>query len=305
MCPSISAMGIAAGKSLAHAEVDPNTLHPDAAELGRDGAIVLADHAFGYPFAAISELRRQFPKALIIEDCARALGVRIAGEMPGQFSDWILFSMYKTVRGSRNGAVLLSNSALAIPAATNRGAVTLKERAGTFGPARFFYHKILSRRARFEQRPAGAEPAFEVQRGLPSELCAKRFAAELKGLDALSRMRGEIAEELTEGLEGIEGIRVVKAPAGSQSAGHFVSFAVNKGSRDQLITRLYRQGLFVIRTWDIVPGNYKSLRSTFTSPPAASKELAARMAHIPADYFLKATQRRRLLNALRVEAGSI
>lgn|SRR5579862_355119 len=296
ICPSLSAMGAAAGKKLIHIEVDPRTLHADPAHFAQDGAIVLVDHAFGYPFPSIARLRN--PGTLIIEDCARALGVTIHGEPPGAASDWLLFSMYKTVRGSRNGAVLLTNARLAIATEKRRGRISIKERGATFPPARFLHHRWL-RRSRFGPRPIGADPEFEIQRGLPSELCAARFWAELKDLEARTRMRREIADELTENLSGIPGIDCVQTADGCGTAGHFVSFAVRSGSRDQMITGLYRRGLFVLRTWDIVPGNYKSLESTFPSPPRASKMLAESMAHIPIDYFLKSSDRRQLIQALR------
>ncbi|MBZ5601318.1 MAG: hypothetical protein LAO79_03340 [Acidobacteriia bacterium] len=298
ICPSLSAMGAAAGKLLIHIEVDPRTLHPAPQEMGHEDAIVLIDHSFGYPFGGIAEVRRLFPKLLLIEDCARALGVEIGGELPGRHSDWILFSMYKTVRGSRSGAVLLANAPLSIPRDGRRGSVSMKERAGTFGPARFLYHQMLQRRALFEARPLAAAPDFEIQRGLPSELCASRFIRELRDLEKRARMRREIAAELTGGLSRIPCVVPVQAAEGCSPAAHFVSFALQKGSRDQMITKLYRRGLFVMRTWDIVPGNYESLQSTFVRPPGASLELASRMAHIPIDYFENASERERLLATL-------
>src|SRR5579872_101341 len=253
ICPSLSAMGLAAGKRLVHAEVDPRTLHPDPAHYTLDDAVALVDHAFGYPYAGIAQLRKRNPGLLIIEDCARALGANIDGDLPGAASDWLLFSMYKTIRGSRNGAVLLSNAPLPIPKENRRGAVTVKERAARLAPARFLHHQIL-RRSRFAPREIGFAPEHEPQRGLPSELCANRFWAELRDLDSRTRMRREIVQELSENLSRIPEIECVRTADHCQPAGHFVSFAIRKGNRDRVITRLYRRGLFVMRTWDIVPG---------------------------------------------------
>src|SRR5262249_32041976 len=307
ICPSLSAMASVAGKRLTHVEVDRRTLLPDPSQLesllaSRDTSdtVLLIDHAFGYPFGGIAKLREIFPDLLIIEDCARALGVTIGGDFPGRHADWVLLSMYKTIRGSRNGAVLLTRAPLAIRKERLPAPPSFKERFSTVGPIRWIYHGMLAKRMRFETRPLGDRPEWETQRGLPGELCASRFAAELKELETRVRLRAEVASELTAALWRIDGVRCIQSAENCTLAGNFVSFAIEKnGTRDALITKLYRQGLFVTRTWDIVPGHYPKLEATFPSGPGASLELADRMAHIPVDFFQKERDRRRLIAALQ------
>src|SRR5207237_950029 len=73
-------------------------------------SVLLVDHAFGYPFAAIAAVRRRHPQLLLIEDCARALGSEIDGRAVGNTADWTLLSLYKAVDGNDHGALLLTPS---------------------------------------------------------------------------------------------------------------------------------------------------------------------------------------------------
>jgi len=309
LCPNISAAAACAGKQLVHIDADRRTELPDVAQLlssleGRDvsDTALLIDHSFGYPFPAVARLRKDFPKLLIIEDLARALGARINGQYPGEHSDWILFSMYKTVPGSSNGAVLLSNTPLPISHG-QRVPTTLRERVARMEPLRSIY-RALQRGTSEEFRPRLGQlelsfPDWTPTYGFPNDLCLSRFAAELMKLDNQAPIRSAIAEELTDSLSQA-GINCIKAAEGCQSAGHFVSFeARQQHGRDQVLTRLCNKGLSIGKSWDIVSAHYRSFQETFPAGHSNSEYLAEHMAHVRVSLYPRTKQRRRLVSELR------
>jgi len=80
-------------------DVDPDTYHldPDRADphLGDVDAVLLV-HAFGLPAPADDWAERcRQADALLIEDCARALGARHDGRLAGSFGDYAIFSFPK------------------------------------------------------------------------------------------------------------------------------------------------------------------------------------------------------------------
>lgn len=306
ICPNISAMAACAGMSVIHMDTRRGTMHPDQRQLeaylakqAASETVVLMDHSFGYPFDGLANLRRRFRELLIIEDCVRALGVEARGRNPGEHADWVLLSMYKTIRGSQNGAVLLTRT----PAAAScgkRAPVTLRERAATAAPLRFFYDRMQRRRPPFEARPERLGfREWSPQYGLPSELCMARFAAELREFESRARLRQAIAAELTGGLSEISGIECMQPAAGCRTAGHFVSFRIEANRpRDAVLASLYRKGLFLSRTWDILPAQYDSFSGTFPEGHAATDDLAEHVAHIPVRLFLREHERRQLIQEL-------
>jgi dTDP-4-amino-4,6-dideoxygalactose transaminase len=309
LCPNISAAAACAGKQLIHIDADRRTELPDMAQLlsslaSRDASdtALLIDHSFGYPFPAIARLRKEFPQLLIIEDIARALGARINGQYPGEHSDWILFSMYKTVPGSSNGAVLLSNIPLPISQG-QRVPTTLRERVARIEPLRSIY-RVLRRGTSdgFRSRLGQLElrfPDWSPTYGFPNDLCLSRFAAELMKLDNQAPIRSAIAEELTDSLSQA-GINCTEAAEGCQSAGHFVSFGVRQQQgRDQVLTRLCKKGLSIGRSWDIVSAHYRTFHETFPAGHSNSEYLAEHMAHIRVSLYPRTKQRRCLVSELR------
>jgi dTDP-4-amino-4,6-dideoxygalactose transaminase len=317
LCPKISAAAACARKQLIHIDADRRTELPDVAQLvcslaSRDASdtVVLIDHSFGYPFPAVARLRREFPKLLIIEDLARALGVRINGQYPGEHSDWILLSMYKTVPGSINGAVLLSKTPLPIPQGPRVPAM-LRERVARIEPLRSIY-RVLQRgtSGEFRSRLGQLElsfPDWSPTYGFPNDLCLSRFATELTRLDNQAAILSAIAEELTAGLSEA-GINCIAAAAGCQSAGHFVSFEVRQQhGRDQVLTSVCKKGLFIGRSYDVVSAHYRSFQETFPAGYSNSEYLAEHMAHIRVALYPRTKQRRRLVSEvckLAAEHGS-
>jgi dTDP-4-amino-4,6-dideoxygalactose transaminase len=306
ICANLSAAAVLAEKRVTHIDADRLTLLPDMAQLethlaGQDASdtIVLIDHSFGYPFPRLDALRRRIPKLLIIEDCARALGVQICGRSPGEYSDWVLLSMYKTTRGNSNGAILLTKTPILIREG-QRTLATVRDRVATVAPLRFIYHLLQRTHPDFgPQRSDLIFPEWTPKYGFPSKLCLTRFAAELREFELRASRRCSITEELTDRLSHVAGVDCIKAAEGCQSAGHFISFRVQKRqARDQILMRLHRKGLFLVRTWNIVPAHYRSFSKTFPSGRANSEHLAEHMLHIPVRLFHSSKERHRLVRAL-------
>jgi histidinol-phosphate/aromatic aminotransferase/cobyric acid decarboxylase-like protein len=149
-------------------------------------------------------------------------------------------------------------------------------------------------------------PEWTPVYGLPSQLCIARFVAALKDLEIRASMCRSIANELTESLCRV-GIECIKPLEGYESAGHFVSFRTpNSRARNELLTRLHARGLFIQKTWDVVPAHYRSFRETFPAGHDNSKHLAEHMAHIRVRLFADRRLRRQLIEeAAKVFEGRL
>jgi len=314
ICATLSAAAVRARKRVMHIDADRRTQLPDIDELEAYLAsqracdtVLLVDHSFGYPFPELGRLRRRFPELLIIEDCARALGLQIKGELPGCYSDWVLFSMYKTVPASNNGAILLTRTPIDIHQG-QRTSATMRERVASIEPLRFLYHELQRRtRPEFRSRTSnlGNCPEWEPAFGLPNRLCVARFARELKSVEAQATLRRSVANELTDKLCEA-GIPCIQPAEGCESAGHFISFRTpNPNARNELLATLHRKGLFLQRTWDIVPAFYGLFAGTFPTGHCHSEHLANNMAHIRVRLYINRDRRNRLVEEIRLFFASI
>ncbi len=306
LCPSLSAMAARAGKRLIHVDADPLTLHPDRRQLESclerqdpSDTVLLMDHSFGFPFPGLGGLRRRFPDLLIIEDCARALGARVGGEFPGVHADWVLLSMYKTVRGSQNGAVLMSRAPIELREG-QKTVASVRERAATVRPLRLVYDWMKRRRPDFELRCGGLPaPEWSPAYGVPSELCVRRFAAELRDFAPRAGLRRSIANELTSALSRIAGIECIGTAPDCEAAGQFVSFRMaSRQARDSVLTNLHRRGLFLSRTWDLLPHHYHCFAGTFPCGSEGAQRLAETIAHVTVNLFFSSKHRRDLIRTM-------
>jgi dTDP-4-amino-4,6-dideoxygalactose transaminase len=306
LCPSLSLMAQRAGKRTIHVDADPHTLLPDQGQLElclsrqdpRD-TVLLMDHSFGFPFSDLMGIRRRFPDLLVIEDCARALGAQIGGAFPGEYADWVLLSMYKTVRGSQNGGVLLTKNPVEMRNG-GRASATLRERAATVPAFRLVYDFLKRARPEFAPRRGGLPaPEWTPAYGLPSEVCMGRFAEELRDFGLRAALRHAIADELSGSVSEIPGIESIRAAPGCRPAGQFVSFRMtSREARDSTLTRLHKRGLFLSRTWDLLPAHYGCFAGTFPWGNAGSRQLGETVAHIPVNLFLSGKARRTVMRTL-------
>ena len=306
ICCDLSAMAKAADKRVVHLDVDCRTLHIDLGQLehfltSEDplDTILLIDHTFGNPFPLLAALRHKHPGLLIVEDSVRALGARIAGETVGRHCDWLLLSMYKTIPGSQNGALLLTRRPLMLnsgPAATT----TLRERMATIAACRWPYEFFKRRAPDYPPQPLGrVKPHWSPLYGIPGALCLQRFLADVANLERNLPARIAILNDLSERLSAFPAIRIVRTANGCSPGAYFLSFVVCGTSRDGLLAYLHRKGLFLLRTWDMVPAFYRSFSGTFPFGSAGSEFLARNIVHIPLDPFRSNIKRDRLVRAIK------
>lgn len=301
LCPSLSAMALAAGKRVTHIDSCVESMHPDASRLeaflekeSTQDTAVLIDHSFGYRCDVLVDLRRRFPQLLIIEDCARALGLEV-----GRHADWILLSMYKTIRGSSNGGILLSRSPLPLPPGI-RVATTVRERAARIPALRSSYD-FLQRFRRFPELDSlPSIPAWRPQRGLPGELCVACFIAELEHEERAMRERSAAASEIREAVAEIKGVRCLNE---LESAAHFVTFRFCSG-RDRLLRQLRLRGTFLSRTWERLPRDYQAFSGTFPFGSETSALWSREIVHVPMSLFLAPRPRKRLIGTLRTSISN-
>lgn len=289
MCSNFSAAAIRCGAQVVHIDADPTTQLPHVGNLFHyleeqvsSETILVIDHSFGYPFSALKDVRSRFASLLIVEDCARALGVHIDGCFPGRYSDWLLLSMYKTTPGSNHGGILLTRTP--VPISTGRPlSTTIRERLSTVEPLRSAYHLLVraTRRVELPHDDLGS-PEWIPRYGGPSSACAINFSAQLTAFDKDYGERLSTVEELTWKLSNIDRVEVLNPTYGATSACHYLSVRTpHRSVRNRIILALRKKGLFVMPTWHVIPAHYRALAGTFPFGSQVSEDLADRMLHIP------------------------
>ena len=307
LCPELPAMAIRAGKQVIHIDVDRQTLLMNRdqlehclAAIGDEKTVLLVDHPFGYPCNVLPELRQRHPELLIVEDCVRALGTEVEDQPAGRIGDWVLYSLYKTIPGNDDGAVLLTRSPFAIGSGTPSRA-TLRQHLSRMGPVRFAYEAIK------RLRPGGLDGRRERETigwgprpGLPSRLTLKNFGDEVTSLEDRAASRRRAAGEIRDALSHFEDIRFVRQGTRGAPSAYFLSFLVVGGkSRDELVKKLHRKGFFLVYAWNTVPSHYRCFRHTFPFGSSESDYLADRICHVPVQHYLNPRRRGQLIRRLR------
>lgn len=307
ICPTLSAMALQTGMKVIHIDVDRTTLHPTPDMLSqclveRDAAqtVLLLDHTFGYPVPDISQWRRRHPDLLIIEDCVRALGGEVHGKPVGHEGDWALFSMYKNTLGNDHGAVLLTRSPYAIRSGPPPATTCLQWASGV-RPLRSVYDAMKRLRPDFgNMRRDLNAPSWSAAIGVPNQLCQLRFANQLTSLTDARIKRCLAGDAIQEALRDVEPIQFIRPMSGCRTAGFFLSFSLADGvRRDSLLETLHKQGLFLIRAWNVVPAFYRCFAKTFPYGATDSVFLADRICHIPLWQYLTPRRQAQLVMGLR------
>lgn len=96
------------------ADVDSLTYNLDPFQVPTDSGFVLAVHLLGTP-CDIDKIKERAPQAVIIEDCAQALGARYKDKRVGTIGDLGCFSFQesKTISTGEGGMVITNNEELA------------------------------------------------------------------------------------------------------------------------------------------------------------------------------------------------
>jgi len=238
-------------------DVDPDTLNMDPAALERlvgprTRAVVLV-HYGGVvaDTARITEIARSVG-ALVIEDCAHALGARSAQGRPGALADIGCFSFHSSKNIStlgEGGLVTLRDAGLAERlrrVRDNRNDVVFAEPTAAEAVAGLVrakpwtvygdeWDRVVSR-----VRRAGTNATM-------SEAAAAVGLVQLDRVDALVARRAMIAGRLAEVVSRHDGMRVQSVPPGTRSAHHLFTFFCERGdeSRRAIIRALEDEGVQV------------------------------------------------------------
>ncbi len=112
-CDVVVEAATLAGKELVFAHVDRVTLNMrELPEIDSD-SIVIATHQYGFPCdikAICAECKKK--GAVVIEDCAGALGTKVEGQMAGTFGDFAIFSFNasKLINAPSSGGFLIAKN---------------------------------------------------------------------------------------------------------------------------------------------------------------------------------------------------
>ena len=102
-----------AGKEIVFAHVNRDTLNIEDIPEVDDNSIFIATHQYGFPckIKEICAICKQ-KGAIVIEDCAGALGTRIDGQMAGTFGDYAIFSLNasKLINAPSTGGFLIAKN---------------------------------------------------------------------------------------------------------------------------------------------------------------------------------------------------
>lgn len=102
-----------AGKEVVYAHVEKDTLNVEDIPEIDDDSIFIATHQYGFP-CKIKEFCAACKEkgAIVIEDCAGALGAKIDGQMAGTFGDYAIFSLNasKLINSPATGGFLIAKN---------------------------------------------------------------------------------------------------------------------------------------------------------------------------------------------------
>jgi perosamine synthetase len=138
-CYDIATATDAAGTPFLLYDVDPATLGPDRASLDRalsSGAgSVVAVHLYGIPIDLAGPATRLGGSAVLVEDAAQGVGVRIAGRPAGAIGSLgvLSFGRGKGTTAGRGGALLANDGDAAAAAAALEGSLDGPAAAGAIG----------------------------------------------------------------------------------------------------------------------------------------------------------------------------
>nr|WP_253765802.1 DegT/DnrJ/EryC1/StrS family aminotransferase [Goodfellowiella coeruleoviolacea] len=237
-------------------DIDPTTLNLDPVQLRalltpRTRAVILV-HYGGNPAAMqeICELAARYD-AVVIEDCAHALGASYQGRRPGSLGDIGCFSFHSskniTTLGE-GGMITLNRSDWAARADRIRS----NEVDRTPGPAStalgappdtlpwMKYADTIYHESHTTIMGAGTNATL-------SEVACAAGTVQLRKLPRLVRRRRQIAARLTDVLRGYPQIRLPRVAPGNEHAYHLFTFFVSDGAeaRHALVTALDRRGVEV------------------------------------------------------------
>jgi perosamine synthetase len=181
---------------------------------------IMVVHLYGHPAdmdAIVSIARRH--GIFIVEDCAEAIGTRIRGRHAGTFGDIAAFSFFgnKTITTGEGGMVVTSDEQLADRVARFKGQGLARNRV--------YWHDLIGYNYRM------------------TNICAAIGCAQMERIDALVRMKRELADRYHSMLEGSPVELHFPSSADAVHSYWMYSLLVPEGLRDAVAGRLADDGI--------------------------------------------------------------
>ena len=206
------------GATPVFADSDPVTwqLDPDDVErkVGSRTKAILAVHLYGYP-ADMTALRAIADRAgiALIEDCAEAIGSRLAGRHVGNFGDIASFSLFgnKTITTGEGGMVVTNRDDL------HQLVVRLKGQG--LAAVGGYWHDIIGYNYRM------------------TNICAAIGCAQMTRIQEVVDRKIDLARRYRERLEKIDGVVLHgDPPDGHQHSHWMITVLVESGVRDRVMS---------------------------------------------------------------------
>lgn len=253
-CPTVGRAVLAAGLRGLCADIAPDTLNLDPAEVAAlvDERVlaVVAPHMFGVPcdVAALRTICAEHG-VWLIEDLAQCVGGRWQGKLVGSFGDLGFLSMgrSKNLRGYAGGVLWVNRSELVapmraafeeLPAAPGGGADRLRQAAITVLSAPWAWAVTK----RLPGVRVGAEDqSFDPHPSRLADWQAGLGLISLERLDEYNERRRKLAERLRSELAGVAGLRCQAVPAEAEPTHVRFATILTEGDarrRDELVRRL-------------------------------------------------------------------
>jgi len=269
---------ILAGYNPRFAEVDPQTLTIDCADvarlLGRRTRAIVPVHFAGYACDLERLSRIAEPAGIdIVSDAAHAFGSTIRGELIGRqgTATCFSFSANKNITCGEGGAVATRSDVL----------------ASRLKNLRFLgiNHHTWERRG--QKRPWEYRVDSTGFRYHMSDINAAIGLAQLKRLDGFARTRRELAKRYDFGLNGVPWTLPIKRDL-AHTIPHLYVLRVTQGLRDGLYARLRADG--IICGVHYVPNHRQPAFKEFSRPLPVTERLAKELISLPLHTRLSADQ---------------
>jgi dTDP-3-amino-3,4,6-trideoxy-alpha-D-glucose transaminase len=247
--------------------------------LDADRAIraIVPVHLYGHALdlGALEDLGRRYD-LVVVEDCAQSIGAAFRGRKAGTVGGLAATSFYPTKNLGAlgdGGAITCDDEALAARCRSLRD----------YGQSRKYVHDALGLNSRLDE--------------LHAAVLARAFLPRLEGW---TERRRRVAEAYDEGLRNPR-VRVVGAPAGSESVWHLYPVVVRDGGREAFLRHLSSRGVRAAVHYPHLIPSQKALAGTpfeVKGPLTRAEEFAAGEVSLPIHPYLGDEEVRRVVEAV-------
>lgn len=276
-CPALTEAALAAGKRVELLEADLDTFNIDLNKLPEfSPECLVAVHTFGNPIN-MEFIRKKYPKAFIVEDCAHALFSKFDNKFVGNLGDAVLFSLYKQAPNF-NGALLLVKQEIEI--------FQKKEQLANIIPQIIFktsgWHQALINLLRKYKQHGDGFDKFCGGKSV-NKLVEKTFVLELDLVKKQLRKARKIAGWYKKNVNNSPYLISQKVAEKGESSLFCYSVRLKHGFekwRDKLVLKLRKENIFLDRLWRNAPVVDPRFSQFKNSCPAALK-LAGSVLNLP------------------------